>query len=558
MAGKDVLRGSGAEAVVDVMLREGIDHVFTLSGTEILPILDVVDRNPKMRMILTRHEQGASYMALGFARAARKPSVCMATVGPGAANLIPGVAAALKGSTPMIAITGAHDLWLHEKESNQELDQAALYRPITKWSYLVPSVEKVLEALRKAFRVALSGRPGPVHLAIPAEVQRAETQWEAQEPSDYRAFPVPVFPSELAQQIVHMVNQAQSPLLIVGREVLDEDAIGKVAEVAEALGLPVAVVASNPDAFPLGHPLAVGPLGSGGSAAAKTLVDRADLVLVVGAKLDWFSTNYRPTFFRPGVKIVQISLYPDHMGTVYPMAMGIEASPGAFLTAAAHVAQGADGRQPAADIASLRDAWQAKRASEVDPKAKPVKVAFVVQTIRRMLKQDGILVSDGGNFSFLVRRYFDCYQPHTYYYGQEYGAIGPGLPMAIGVKLARPQQDVVAVCGDGGFMMNVGELETAVRERVKVTVVVCNDSGLTSERAHERVDYPGRFFAVDYGEVDFARIAEGCGALGIRVREPGELEGALERAFSSKLPAVVDVLTDPQDIAERAPSSQNS
>jgi thiamine pyrophosphate-dependent acetolactate synthase large subunit-like protein len=532
---------TGAQAVVDCLRRERVEHVFGIPGTMNLPILDVLRDTPQIRFILTRHEQGAAFMAYGYARALNRPGVVTATEGPGVTNLATGIGAAYKGYVPIISISGAQEIWLREKDASQDIDQVTLHLPITKWAYSIPSASKIQEALRRAFRVALAEPLGPVHLDISKDSLLEKTPSEPIAPEAYRPGSLPACAAAELDRAATLISKAKRPVLLAGGGVIREDALGALRALAEATGIPVATLQYHPDAFPTVHPLALGPLGRNGWSSANRTMPQADVVIAVGAHLDLFSTQFRYGLISREAMLIHQSAVGTDIGVVFPVAQAIVGSTASFLEG---LALRLKGIWDWTDVGQARDDWEAERRKLLDITARPIVPPVVAQAMREALPADGVMIIDAGNAGKHMRLFMDTHQPNTFMYISDWGSVGAGLPIAMGVKLARPGQPVMATVGDMGMMCNVGELETAVRERIPVVCVVFNDQGLGNERAFQNEHYGGRTFAVDYGDVDFAALARVLGAHGERVEEPAALLPALKRALASGRPAVVDVVID--------------
>ncbi len=532
---------TGAQAVVDCLRREGVEHVFGIPGTMNLPILDVLRDTPQIRFILTRHEQGAAFMAYGYARALNRPGVVTATEGPGVTNLATGIGAAYKGYVPIISISGAQEIWLREKDASQDIDQVTLHLPITKWAYSIPSVSKIQEALRRAFRVALAEPLGPVHLDVSKDILLEKTPSEPIAPEAYRPGSLPACAAAELDRAAALISKAKRPVLLAGGGVIREDALGALRALAEATGIPVATLQYHPDAFPTVHPLALGPLGRNGWSSANRAMPQADVVIAVGAHLDLFSTQFRYGLISREAVLIHQSAVGTDIGVVFPVAQAVVGSTASFLEG---LALRLNGKWDWTDVGQARGDWEAERRKLLDVTARPIVPPVVAQAMREALPADGVMIIDAGNAGKHMRLYMDTHQPNTFMYISDWGSVGAGLPIAMGVKLARPRQPVMATVGDMGMMCNIGELETAVRERIPVVCVVFNDQGLGNERAFQKEHYGGRTFAVDYGDVDFAALARVLGAYGERVEDPAALLPALKRALGSGRPAVVDVVID--------------
>ena len=538
---------TGAQAIVDCLLREGIDHVFGIPGTMNLPLLDVLRTTPRIRFILTRHEQGAAFMAYGLARTLHKPAVVTATEGPGVTNLATGIGAAYKGYIPVISISGAQEQWLRERDASQDIDQVTLNRPITKWAYSIPSAAKVQESLRRAFRHALAEPLGPVHLDVSREVLLEEVAPEPIEPRAYRPGSLPDCTARELDRAAETVMQAKRPVILAGGGLLRERAVASLQTLAKDAGIPVATLQYHPDAFPTTHPLALGALGRNGWSSANRVLPQADVVVAVGAHIDLFSTTFKYGILSHEAKLIHQSPVATDIGVAFPVSLAVVGSTASFVQGLAERLRGR--RWEWANVDKLRRDWDAERLRLVDRAARPIAPPLVAQAMREALPRDGVMIVDAGNAGKHVRTFMDTYQPDSFMYTSDWGAVGGAFPIALGVKLARPGQPVMAAVGDMGMMCNVGELETAVRERIPVVCVVFNDRGLGNERAFQKELYGGRTFGVDYGDVDFAALARVFGAHGERVQDPAAVLPALRRALDSGRPAVVDVLIDPDTLA---------
>lgn len=546
---KAVTTITGARALVDGLLREGVDHVFGIPGTQNLAILDELRATPQIRFILTRHEQGAAFMAYGYARAANRPSVVTVTEGPGVTNMVTGTGAAFKGNVPVISITGVQESIMRERDATQDMDQIPFMRPITKWAYSIPYVDKVQEAVRKAFRVALTEPQGPTHIEAAGEVLLQPVAPETTAPAAYRSTVPAVCDPAQIDAAWDLIGKAQRPLFVIGRGVMKERAVAAMQKLAEATAIPAAALQYSPDAFPSSHPLALGPLGRNGFASANRAAPQADLIIAVGAHFDVFSTLYQYGIFSENAKIIHQTAAAGQIGIVFPVTLGIAGSATSFIEGLAARAAKAGARKPWIDVAKLRAEGEAELQQALQPGAEPIQPQFVAHVIRKALPENGILVVDAGNGGKHVRSYFKSFEPDTFMCMDDWASVGGALPIAMGAKLARPDRPVLCTGGDMGAMCNIGELETAVRENIPVVYVVFNDEGLGNERAFQNEHFGGRYFAVDYRNPDFGALAKVFGAHGERVTKPQELEGAIRRAFASGKPAVIDVMIDQNMLA---------
>ena len=540
---------TGARALVDALLREGVNHVFGIPGTQNLAVIDALRDTPQIRFILTRHEQGAAFMAYGYARTAGRPAVVTATEGPGVTNLATAIGAAHRGLVPLISICGVQESSMRERDATQDMDQVTFMRPITKWAYSIPNVEKVQECVRKAFRVALTEPQGPTHIEAASEILLEETKTEAIAPPAYRNTVLPSCDSGQLDAVFALLARADRAVFVVGRGVISEGATAAMAALAERTGIPVAALQYSPDAFPSTHALALGPLGRNGFGSANRTVPKADMIIAIGAHIDVFSTMHKYGIFNERATLVHHSAAPGQIGIVFPVALGVTGSTMSFIAGLTERAATATINKSWVDVGKARSEWETELQGAVRHDAEPIQSQFVAHMIRKVLPRNGLLVVDAGNGGKHVRSYFKSYEPGTFLCIDDWASVGGSFPIALGAKLARPDRPVLCASGDMGAMCNIGELETAMRENIPVVYVVFNDEGLGNERAFQNEHYGGRFYAVDYKNPDFGALARVFGAHGEHVTRPGELEGALQRAFASGKPAIVDVMIDQRTLA---------
>jgi len=542
-------RMSGAKAVVEVLKEEGIQHVFHLPGSQIIDILDEIYQSG-MRPVMTRHEQGAAFMADGYARATRGVGVCMSTVGPGAMNLVSGIAASYKASIPVIAITGIHEQAILERDSFHEMDQAGVFRPITKWSAYIHFPEKVPEMVRKAFRVALSGRKGPVHLAIPSDVSEGMLEFKPSHPAEYRSLFSPSCPEEFIDKVVGLLQQSKFPVILAGGEVKWSGAVEDIMALAEALEIPGTTNRDHPDAFPSRHPLGVGMIGKGRGEGGNRVMKSADLVLALGVKFDFQSTRYNYDIIPRNARIVHVSLDSEEVGRSYPVDAGIVCDVGPVIKALTERVKQEKisfGLKKAVD--EIKRESEKVRASEAKEDALPLRPQAIVRTLRDVLPPESIAVVDGGNFAKFVRRHFDTFESGTFQYPDDFGSVGASFPMALGVKVGKPKTPVVCLCGDGGFLLNCQELETAVRERINVMAVVFNDSGYGNVRAYQKAKFQERYMC-NFDNPPYGELARLFKAEGRNVETLDALREAVRAGLKSDKPYIIDVQMTGQELGK--------
>jgi thiamine pyrophosphate-dependent acetolactate synthase large subunit-like protein len=390
---------------------------------------------------------------------------------------------------------------------------------------------------------------GPTHIDAASEILLEHTRPEPIEPARYRNTTLPSCDAGQLDEVLALLSRAERPVFLVGRGLISEAATDAMARLADLTGIPVAALQYSPDAFPSSHPLALGPLGRNGFESANKTVPQADAIVAIGAHFDVFSTMFKYGIFRQDAKLVHHTAAPGQIGIVFPVTLGVTGSTRSFIEGLTTRVENAKLRKAWIDVGKARAESDSAQQADLRPQAEPIQPQFVAHAIRKVLPKDGILVVDAGNGGKHVRTYFRSYKPGTFMCIDDWASVGGSLPIALGAKLACPNRPVLCASGDMGAMCNIGELETAVRENVPVVLVVFNDQGLGNERAFQNEHYGGRFYAVDYRNPDFGALASVFGAHGEQVRHPADLEGAIERAFASGKPAVIDVLIDQNTLA---------
>lgn len=536
----------GAELVVASLAAEGVTQVYGIPGTTIMDVLDVLAQQDRIRYLSVRHEQVAGFMADGYSRASGEVGVCIASRGPGATNLATAIGNAYDESVPLVALVGsvAHDLV--ERRAFEEIDVASVFRPLTKWTAEVPNATRIPEFVQRAVRTAQQGRPGPVVVSLPLDVLTASADVEPAPPFRVsRPRPAP----EAVRAAAEILRDAEAPTLVVGGGARPS---GALTALAERLGAAVVTTWSRKDRFPNRHPAFVGALGAGALPVADEAVRSADVLLALGCRFSEFTTK-RWTLVRPETRIVQVDIDPDQIGTVYPVAVGIHGDAeltAIDLLAALDARAGSAGRVGAVSTArrerlmGLRAAYadQSTLPAEDDAPPGTVPSARLTDALRVLLEERPLtLVVDAPSTGVWISRYVDVPRPGAYV-ASAGGAMAWGFPAAMGMALARPDDRVVCLSGDGSFWMVAQDLETAVRERIPVVVVVANNYAYGNTRDRQRTAHGGRYLGVFYGNPDLAAFARLHGAHGERVTDPGDLLPALRRALDSGLPAIVDVV----------------
>ena len=541
---------TAADLLVDCLAAEGCGYVFSVPGEETMDILDALSRESGVRHITTRHEQGAAFMADVHGRLTGRAAVAMATLGPGATNLVTGIADAYLDHAPMVAITGQTGLDKLHKESHQYVDIVRMLEPVTKWNQRVEQAGAVPEIVRKAFRVAELEKPGPTHIELPENLAATPVEADLRPIQPTRTyFPEPT--DEAIEHAARLLTASARPLVLAGNGVLRRNASDEVRAFAKGLHIPVAATFMGKGAIDDRSHLSLMAVGLQARDHVLSGFDRADLVVAIGYDL----VEYGPARWNPdgSKRIIHIDTQPAEVDAFYQPEVeligDIEGSVRRLL--AAVMPSGIGGRTASERHAThetlvhqdLRTALlEDLRAFEHDDDW-PIKPQKAIADLRRALGPEDIVVSDVGAHKIWVARLYQAYEPNTVIISNGFAAMGISLPGAIAAKLVHPDRHVVALCGDGGFLMNSQELETARRIGANVTVVVWRDDGYGLIDWKQRTEF-GRPFGVEFGNPDFVAYAESFGIAGFRPSSAADLYPTLMRALEHDGPSLVEVPID--------------
>ncbi len=541
---------TAASLLVDCLVAEGCEYVFSVPGEETMDILEALGRQDVVRHVTTRHEQGAAFMANVYGRLTGRPAVAMATLGPGATNLVTGIADAFLDHAPMVAITGQAGSDKTHKEAHQFVDIVRMLEPVTKWNQRVEQVGAVPEIVRKAFRVAQLAKPGPTHVELPENLAAAAVDDDAHPLEPTKAY----FPEPTDEAIAHaarLLVGSSRPLILAGNGVLRRDAAPQLRALAKGLHVPVAVTFMGKGAIDDRSHLSLMAVGLQDRDHVLSGFDRADVVVAVGYDL----VEYAPSRWNPDgrKRIIHIDTQPAEVDASYlpevELIGDIEGTLRRLL--AAVLPQGIGGRDAEARHESrealvhqdLRNAILAElHAFETDD-GWPIRPQKAIADLRRALGPRDIVVSDVGAHKIWVARLYPAYEPKTVIISNGFAAMGIALPGAIAAKLVHPDRRVVALCGDGGFLMNSQELETARRIGANITVVVWRDDGYGLIDWKQRIEF-GRPFGVDFTNPDLVAYARSFGLAAFRPASAADLYPTLMRALEHKGPTVVEVPID--------------
>lgn len=525
------------EAMVEAMVEAGVQRLYTVPGESFLEVLDAADQHPATRQFSTRHESGASFMAEADAKLTGVPAVAMATRGPGAANLSIGVHTAHQDSTPMLVLLGDVETPRMFRGAFQEVDLAAFYAPITKASMTAVRGDRLPDMVRQALRLAVSGRPGPVMISLPADLlAEAVELTSCRDGATWRIQPKPAPSREELTRLRNLLVAARRPVVIAGSGA--QPSRDRLIQFAEAYNVGVYAAFRRQDVFPNDHPLYLGHLTVGSPPETMEELRSADLVLVLGSVLDQMTTQQ---FQLPleTVPTIQVDLDPANLGAVVPLDLGIVADPGELLRALLQKPVYGEERSWEKGHAAYLESATVQKSRSVDS----VDPALVIKAMGEAFPSDTIVTSDAGNFSAFLHRYWRFQHPRSQA-APTNGAMGYAVPGAVGAKAALPHRPVVGVVGDGGFMMTGQEVETAVRYGLDLAIVVMRN-GLYGTIAMHQAQEVGRMSAIDIGPVDVAAYARSLGAHGISVGQEADLDEAMRQAASAPGVNVVDVTIDP-------------
>ncbi len=524
----------GAELFVRCLENEGVARIFGLPGEENLDVMDVLLDSP-IEFVTTRHEQGAAFMADVFGRLTGKAGVCLSTLGPGATNLMTGVADANMDSAPLVAIAGQAATTRMHKESHQVLDLVRLFAPITKYSAQVREPEIVPEVVRKAFKVAEAERPGCSFIELPENVAGAEVA--ALEPLRAQAATPPTPPIVKVEQAAEIISEARYPIVLAGNGVFRAGASEKLLAFVERLNVPVATTFMAKGAIPFSHPLSLGTVGLQSHDFVSCGFDRADVIVCVGYDM----VEYHPYLWHADkqAKIVHIAASPAEVDEHYIVECGVIGDVGTSLEAVGEMAR------PKQDslAAGLRDLILEEMARHADDGGFPVKPQKILWDLREALEPDDIVISDVGAHKMWVARMYQAERPNTCIISNGFASMGIAVPGAIGAKLAYPARAVVALTGDAGFLMNSQEIETALRVGVPIVVLIWNDSKYGLIQWKQEIHF-GRESHVSFTNPDFVVYAESFGARGYRVASAEELAPILRDALGHDGVSVIDCPVD--------------
>jgi acetolactate synthase I/II/III large subunit len=537
------------QAVIEALRAEGIEYTFGLVGTTTNSIVTEMYDRSDIRFVDTRHEEGAAFMAYGYARASGKPTVCITTSGPGTINLLTGISLAYKGRAPVLVIAGDVARDYIYRDGSQAFDLVGLFKPITKLALQVNKTERIPEMLHYAFRTALSGKQGPVLLDIPRDLLDGQSIDAAEivPPDTYRAVEDRIEGDPRAiQRAVTLLAQAQRPVLLAGGGIIDADASAEAVALAELLDMALVPSYGHNDVVPNSHRLYVGPPGGRGAGEAAAALHQADVILALGTRLNQSTTLWNYNIIRPDSRIVQVDVDAQELGRNYPVAVGIlgDAKAVAQQLLQALRTTYPEGRPHPTwrrEVEALAARRQARLQDELSLSGEPMLPQRVYPELRKVLPRDCMVTIDAGVAQGLAydRLHFEVPRTMFNYAGQ--GGLGMGLGVGLGTKLGRPDRPAISLQGDGGFLYTSQELNTAVRWGIPLISVVLNNSCHGAEKAQQQRFYGGRYIGVDLVNPRFDKLAEVYGARGFYVQHPDEIADAVREALTLNGPSVIEI-----------------
>ena len=538
---------TGSKALFESLKAEGVRHIFGIPGGAIIPTYDALYDEREIRHILTRHEQGAAHAADGYARASGKPGVCMTTSGPGATNLTTGILNAYMDSSPVVAISGQVATPALGTDAFQEADMLSIMLPITKHNFIVQSVEELPRVVRLAFKLATTGRPGPVHIDLPRNVQtaKAEVKIPAEVEYDKKLRLEP--DAERIRKAVDVLVEAERPLIFSGGGVVWSGASAELVELAELLGAPVVTSLLGKGTIPEDHPLALGMLGMHGRMAANLAVSECDVLLGVGVRFDDRATG-DVRFFAPKAKIIHIDIDPVEIGKIVRVDVPILGDAKNSLAMLIGGLRSRAERGRPGEWLKRVETMRREFAPRMDFDEVPIKPQRAIKEIMGVLGEDAIIVTEVGQCQMWAAHFYAVRKPRHFISSGGLGTMGFGFPASMGAKVARPDHEVVNIAGDGSFLMNSQELATVVENGINVVSCIFNNGYLGMVKQWQDLFFQKRRSQTYLGKSpDFVKLAEAYGAWGDRVSTPGEIAPKLREALTSGKPAVLDIPIDPDE-----------
>jgi len=537
------MKMTGAQILCESLVREGVEVIFGILGGAILPLYDTLPQYPQLRHILVRHEQGAAHAADGYARATGKVGVCMATSGPGATNLVTGIANACLDSSPIVAITGQVARPFIGKDAFQEIDITGITLPITKHNYLALDAGSLARIVKEAFYLARTGRPGPVLIDLPRDVQQEQAEFHYPNQLDLPGYK-PTLQGHPAQikKAVKLINEAHQPLIIAGRGVIISGAHNELKELAERAQIPVITTLLGISCFPESHVLSYGMLGMHGMAYANLAVDEADVLIAIGMRFDDRATA-KVSAFAPHAHIIHIDIDPAEIGKNVRVDVPIVGDVKAILNALNKLIISTQHTDWVEQLDGLRREHPSIEIRDTDG----LLPQFVIRQIYEVTKGEAIIVTGVGQNQMWAAQHYCYNRPNSLISSGGLGTMGFGLPAAMGAKVGCPGDTVWLIDGDGSFQMTIQELATIVQDNIPVKIAILHNSYLGMVRQWQEMFYGKRYVATPLSGPDYVKIAEAYGLPGVRVTSKAEVVPAIQQAMDEPGPFLIDFIVEPEE-----------
>lgn len=546
---KKKMRVTGSEAVILALLEEKVDTIFGYPGGAIMPIYDALYHyQDRISHLLVRHEQGAAHAAQGYARVTGRVGVCFATSGPGATNLITGIADAQIDSTPIVCITGQVPAHLLGTDAFQESDVLGISMPVTKWNFQVTKPEEIPEAIARAFYLARTGRPGPVLLDITKNAQFGELDFEYTPCTKIRSYhPYPVINQQDVQDAANVINNAKKPYMLVGHGVLISGAEKEVLRLSEKANIPVASTLLGLSSFPPDHPNYVGYLGMHGNYAPNVLTNECDVLIAVGMRFDDRVTGDVSKYARQA-KVVHIEIDPSEIDKIVKTEVSINADAKQALEHLIPLIHKADHSAWLEEFRKLdKIEYDKVIHKEIYPNSGEIKMGEVIRMLTEISNGEAILVTDVGQHQMVASRYYKFRKPNHIVTSGGLGTMGFALPAAMGAQVGQKNEKVVAIAGDGGFQMTIQELGTIFQYNIPVKIIVLNNNFLGMVRQWQQLFFQKRYSFTEMVNPDFIKIVDGYGIPANRVEKREDLQDALQTMYNSDGPYFLEVKVEMEE-----------
>lgn len=549
------MKDTTAAIMAKYLEQEHVKYLFGVPGAHVLPLYDAIYRTTSIKPILTKHEAGGAFMAYGYAAATKNLGVCCGTVGPGATNMVSGVTAAHMDSIPLLVITGQVGTKAFGRSAHQEatgygrtIDQCALFKDITKMSVMITDKNSMSRTLRSAIRVALSGRPGPVHIAFPSNIQLEEISEEILLPESYRpGRSANALSMDQIKIIGDLVYNAENPAMLIGYGASRCADDGIIIELAERLQIPVATSGKAKGVFPEDHPLSLGCLSIRGSKAANTyLRSNIDVLLVVGTDFSEMTSHGWDPKLQPLKALIQIDIDPNEIGKNYSVKVGLVADANdALHSLNSYLLEFPS--KPKRDLIPYKESMHYFNETESYSDNLPMKPQRLMRELRNSLPRDTLIFGDMGNTYSWILRYFQSYPEGMNFLPSGMACMGSSVAACIGGKLGKSESPVVCICGDGDFLMTGMEVLTAVDYKIPVIWIILKNNRLGAIHDVQELSYQGRISASMFTDIDFVSIARAFGAQGFRIEKPEDIASTLKNALDINGPVILETIIDPDE-----------